>query len=75
MKIKKIKRKHKKRKSENCGQKIQNRWFVEDMQADIKTENKLMYKQLLVSLLICIFIIVRQVFNEQVTQWIQSIFI
>jgi len=54
-------------------QKKNEQWFVEDMALDVVAENKLIYKQIIVSMVILGFITIRQLFDEQITQWIQNI--
>ena len=47
-------------------------WFEEDMATDVVAESKLIVKQIIVSVIILGFIAVRQLFNEQITLWIQN---
>ena len=49
------------------------KWFEEDMATDVVVESRLIVKQIIVSIVILGFITVRQLFNEQITFWIQSI--
>lgn len=48
-------------------------WFEEDMTTDVVAENKLIAKQIIVSIVIIGFITVRHLYNEQITLWVQNI--
>jgi len=48
-------------------------WFEKDMRSDVISEKILIYKQIIVSEVIFIFIVLRTLFNEQITDWIQNI--